>query len=134
MTEAANSLSTAAGPELSIARNPIANLQSSFELGHGRTRLGSDLRALAPRCLSRENTGRTMTVLHHALCGDDFGQTPVSIIIGEKMSKVFFRCCGRCRRVVSKIKSVGTRSLSPTLYRLITHKFNVTQGLSLRCV
>ena len=31
-----------------------------------------------------------MTVLRHALCGDDFHQTPVSIIFSEKRSKFFF--------------------------------------------
>ena len=36
-----------------------------------------------------------MTVLRHALCGDDFHQTPVSIILA-KMLKVFFCFCGRC--------------------------------------
>ena len=66
--------------------------QSSFGLSHGRTRLGSGLRAVAPRCLSGENAGRTMTVLHHALCGDDFDQTPVSIIFREKTISFFCFC------------------------------------------
>ena len=51
--------------------------------------MGSGLRSVAPRWLSRENAGRTMTVLHHALCGDDFDQTPVSIIFWGKFSKFF---------------------------------------------
>ena len=42
--------------------------------------MGSSLRAVAPRCLSRENAGKTMTVLHHALWGDYFDQTPLSTI------------------------------------------------------
>ena len=88
MTEAASSLSAAAGPELSTARNPIASLVSD-SAGHSRTRLGSGLCALAPRCFRTENAGRTMTVLRHALFGDDFHQTPVSIIFSE-MFKVFF--------------------------------------------
>ena len=50
--------------------------------------MGSVMCALAPRCLSTENAGRPMTVLRHALCGDDFHQTPVSIIFSEKCSKV----------------------------------------------
>ena len=83
MTEAANSLSAVAGPEVSTTRNLI--VQYSFGSGNGRTHLGSGLRAVAPRCLIRENAGRTMTVLHHALCGDDFDQTPVSINL-----------CGKC--------------------------------------
>ena len=88
MTEAANSLSAAAGAEF---RHLGINRQSIFGLGHGRTRLGSGLRAVAPRCLSRENAGRMMTVLHHTLCGDDFHQTPVSIIfIGENVQSFFF--------------------------------------------
>ena len=49
--------------------------------------MGSGLCALAPRCLSTENADRTMTVLRHALCGDDFHQTPVSIIFSEKCTK-----------------------------------------------
>ena len=81
MTEAANSLSAAAGPELS--KLGIVSPIFSFGLGHGRTRLGSGLRAIAPRCISRENAGSTTTVLHRALCGDDFDQTPVSIIFRE---------------------------------------------------
>ena len=36
-----------------------------------------------------------MTVLHHALCGDDFHQTPVSKTFREK-SFFFFWFCGRC--------------------------------------
>ena len=45
--------------------------------------MGSGLRDVAPRSLSRENAGSIMTLLHHALCGDDFDQTPVSIICRE---------------------------------------------------
>ena len=37
-----------------------------------------------------------MTVLRHAVCGDDFHQTPVSIIFSEKCLKFFFWFCGRC--------------------------------------
>ena len=51
--------------------------------------MGSGLCAFAPRCLSTENAGRTMTVSRHALFGHDFHQTPVSIIISEKCSKFF---------------------------------------------
>ena len=66
MTEAANSLSAAAGPELSKTMNLIAN--PSFGLGHGRARLGSGLRAVAPPGLSREGaSGTTTAVLHHSL-------------------------------------------------------------------
>ena len=82
MIEAANSLSATASPKLSIT--------CSFALGHGRTRLGSGLRAVASRCLSRENAGRTMTVLHHALCGHDFHQTQISTIFRGKRPKFFF--------------------------------------------
>ena len=92
MTEAANSLSAAAGPGLSTTRNPIDTLASySATAGLAWVRVC----AVAPRCLSTENAGRTMTVLRHALCGDDFHQTPVSIIFSEKMFKVFFWFCGR---------------------------------------
>ena len=70
MTEAANSLSAAAGPELSTTRKETYR-QSSFGLGHGRTRLGLGLRAVTSRCFSKENAGRAMTVLHHASCGDN---------------------------------------------------------------
>ena len=59
----------------------LADRRSSFGLGHGKTRFGSGLRSVAPRCLSRENAGRTMSVLNHALRGDDFYQTPVSMNI-----------------------------------------------------
>ena len=58
--------------------------------------MGSGLRAVAPRCLSREKASRAMTALHHALCGDDFDQTPVSIIFREKCSKFFVLLRGRC--------------------------------------
>ena len=88
MIEAANSLSATASPKLSIT--------CSFALGHGRTRLGSGLRAVASRCLSRENAGRTMTVLHHALCGDGFDQNPGFNNIHGDMFKVLFWFCGRC--------------------------------------
>ena len=98
--EAANSLSAATGPELSITRNPLAN---TFRSGHGRTRLGSGLRAVAPRCLSRENAGRTMTVLHHALCGDDFQQTPVSILYMGEMFKDFFGFVGDATQVLESL-------------------------------
>ena len=38
-----------------------------------------------------------MTVLHHALCGDDFHQTLVSTVITGKCSELFFFLfCGRC--------------------------------------
>ena len=52
--------------------------------------MGSGLRAVASRCLSRENPGRTITVLHHALPGDDVHQTPVS------MFEDFVSFSGRC--------------------------------------
>lgn len=60
--------------------------QSRFGFGHSRTGLGSGLHSVALRWLSRKNAGRKMTTLHHALCGNDFDYTPVSII----MFKVFF--------------------------------------------
>ena len=41
----------------------LADRRSSFGLGHGKTRFGSGLRSVAPRCLSRENADRTMTCL-----------------------------------------------------------------------
>ena len=71
MAEAANSLSAAAGPELSKTTRKIESYrQSSFGLGYSKAaHLGSGLRAVAPRCLGRENAGKTMTVLHHALRG-----------------------------------------------------------------
>ena len=40
--------------------------------------------------LSTENADRTMTVLRHALCGDDFHQTPVSIMFREKFVRSSF--------------------------------------------
>ena len=46
---------------------------------------------MAPRCLSRENADRTVTVLYHALCVDDFDQTPVSVIFSETVP-IFFYC------------------------------------------
>ena len=60
--------------------------------------MGSGLRIEAHRCLSRQNAGKTMSVLHHALCGDDFHETPVSIKVRGKCSKgfFFFWLCGRC--------------------------------------
>ena len=61
--------------------------------------MGSGLCAVAPRCLSTENAGRTTTVLRHALCGDDFHQTPVSITFSENVQSrfvFFFWFCGRC--------------------------------------
>ena len=57
--------------------------------------MGSGLCAVAPRCLSTESAGRTMTVLRHALCGDDFHQTPVPIIFSENVQS-FSGFCGRC--------------------------------------
>ena len=55
LTEAANSLSAAARPELSTARNPIANLTSdSATAGLAWVRVC----ILAPRCLSTENAGK----------------------------------------------------------------------------
>ena len=53
--------------------------------------MGSGLRAVVPRCFSinRENAGRMMTVLHHALCGDDFHPTPVSIAFRGKRSHAY---------------------------------------------
>ena len=55
--------------------------------------------AVAPRCLSAENAGRTMTALRHALCGDDFHQTPVSIVFSEKCSKFFSGFVGDATQV-----------------------------------
>ena len=49
--------------------------------------MGSGLRAVAPRCLSRENVGRSMTVLHLALCGYDLDQTPVPILFWANIQK-----------------------------------------------
>ena len=40
-----------------------------------------------------------MTVLRHALCGDDFDQTPVSIIFSEKCSKLFSGFVGDATQV-----------------------------------
>ena len=62
--------------------------------------MGSGLRAVAPRCLKRGNTGRAMDVLHHALCGDDFDQTPVSITFREKCSNFFFGFVGDATQVL----------------------------------
>ena len=53
MADAANTLSAATDPELSNTKNPIANLASDSAT------------AGLPGCLSRENAGRTMPVLHH---------------------------------------------------------------------
>ena len=89
LSEAVNSVSAAAGPELSI--NLESYRQSSFGLGCGRTRLGSGLRAAAPRCLDMENADTTMTVLHHAMCGDNFDQSLcVNNNWGKMIIKVFF--------------------------------------------
>ena len=63
-TETANAFSRR-GP--GFIENKKFHSQSGCRLGHGRTRLGSGLRAVALRCLSRENAGRTMSVLHKAL-------------------------------------------------------------------
>ena len=63
MIEAANLLSDVARRRPGIIENWESYRQSSFGLGHGRTRLGSGLRAVAPRCLNRENAGRTMTAV-----------------------------------------------------------------------
>ena len=43
-----------------------------------------------------------MTVLHHALCGDDFHQTLVSIILREKCSKFFVGFVGDATQVNPK--------------------------------
>ena len=51
--------------------------------------MDSDLRAGAPRCLSRENAGRAKVVLHHALCGDCFYPTLVSITFRGKCSNTY---------------------------------------------
>ena len=72
MTEAANSLSATAGPESWTTTNPRAK---RFRLGQGRTRLGLGQRAVAPRCFSREIASKTMTVLLHAWCGENFSPT-----------------------------------------------------------
>ena len=68
--------------------------------------MGSGLRPVAPRCLSRENAGRRMTVLHHALYGDDFDQTPASIIYRGKCSKFFFGFVGDATKVGLKKRGV----------------------------
>ena len=66
--------------------------------------MGSGLRAVAPRCLSRENAGRTMTVLLHALCGDDLDQTPVSIAFRQECLNLFFWFRGRCNTDVLRFR------------------------------
>ena len=64
MTEAANSLSVAAGPELSTSRNPIANLASdSATAGLAWVRVC----VLWHPGVSVRRTQATMTVLRHAL-------------------------------------------------------------------
>ena len=70
MTEAANSRSAAVGPELPRSRrNAIANIASdSAAPGLAWVRVCVLWR---PRCINSENAGKTMTVLHHALFGDD---------------------------------------------------------------
>ena len=75
LNEAVNSLPAAAGQELLTARSPIANPASD---SRDKTRMGSGLRGVESRSLSRENTSRTVPVLHHVLYRDDFDQTPVS--------------------------------------------------------
>ena len=88
MTESANSLSAAAGPELSTTRNPIANLVSdSATAGFAWVRV----------CV----LWLPMTVLRHALFGDDFHQTPVSIILinSEKCLKFFSGFVGDATQV-----------------------------------
>ena len=77
--------------------------QSSFGFGHGRTRFSSSLRTVAPRCLSRENAGRTMNLLHHALWIDYFHQTPVSITWRENVQFLFW--LGGSTQVYSKRKT-----------------------------
>ena len=65
MTEAANSLSAAAGPELSTTRYPITNLApNSATAGLAWVRVCVLWR---PGFLSTENAGRTMTVLRLSL-------------------------------------------------------------------
>ena len=73
--------------------------QCSFGLGHGRTHMSSDLRAVAPRCLSRENAGRTTTILHQALCSDDLDPTLISKIFLGTCSKFFFSFVGDATQV-----------------------------------
>ena len=76
--------------------------------------MGLGLRAVAPRCLSRENAGRRMTVLHHALCGGDFHQTPVSIIFRGKCSKFCFCFCVPCNTGVHvQLRKPGTKPVIP---------------------
>ena len=77
--------------------------------------MGSGLRAVAPRCLSRENAGRTMTVMNHALCGDDFHQTPDSIIFRGKCSMVrgvVVGGWGGCRWMVDGRISITLRTVT----------------------
>ena len=61
--------------------------------------MGSGLSAVAPRCPSTENAGRTMTVLRHGLCGDDFHQTPVSIIFAKNVQSFLSGFMGDATRV-----------------------------------
>ena len=61
--------------------------------------MGSGLRAVARPYLSKENADRTMTVLHQALYGDDFNQTPVSIILEENCSFFGFGFVGDAPQV-----------------------------------
>ena len=56
--------------------------------------MGSGVRVVALGYLSRENAGITMSVFHEGLSGDDFDQTPVSIIL-SLFVRTFFWFCGR---------------------------------------
>ena len=81
-------LSAAAGPELSKTRNPIANLASdSAAAGLAWVRVCVLWRP-------RASLGRMQ-----ALCGDDFHQTPVSMIFSEKCSKFFSGFVGDATQV-----------------------------------
>ena len=70
--------------------------------------MGSGVCDLAPRCLSTGNAGRTMAgIAPHALCGDDFHQTPVSIIFSGKCLKLVSGFVGDATQVPSTPGCVG---------------------------
>ena len=68
--------------------------------------MGSGLRAVAPRCLSRDNAGKTISVLANALSVDDFDQAPVSIIY-RLWENVQLFICGRRNTGARSINSLG---------------------------
>ena len=68
--------------------------------------MGSGVCDLAPRCLSTGNAGRTMAgIAPHALCGDDFHQTPVSIIFSGKCLKLVSGFVGDATQVMMTVHS-----------------------------